>query len=436
MPIRVSSIRGHLRFWWRATRGAKFDTVEELRQREGEIWGSMENPSPVNIEVLDLKCGDRKPCAYYIWRQKNNGKWVWALEWAKEFMVANRSLPYALFPFQGERPGNKDPDKTDRPQAETMLSGTFTLVVKCPSVQRMGVFRPLYNEQREKKGLKLLNDSHDAIEEDVITAVWAWVNFGGIGARTRRGCGTLYCQDLAPQDFKSIGDWYSECLNDFKIVPSRPRKWPTLPEKILIKGGNDAGALQCWSDVIGLLQTFRQGRGVGRNPGNNPLYPGRSWWPEPETIREVTRLRSTRHPRVTTIPNDAFPRAELGLPIIFHFKGNGDPADTELYPVVNGEKKARMASPLILRPLRCKNGDMLQMILQLNSPRVDEVVLEEAPGTPRFTKIRDPGLASYPKSPMGSASPRVPMRSSAGSALDAFINFAQEQVNGFTEVPR
>ena len=435
MPIRVSSIRGHLRFWWRATRGAKFDTVEELRQREGEIWGSMENPSPVNIEVLDLKCGDRKPCAYYIWRQKNNGKWVWALEWAKEFMVANRSLPYALFPFQGERPGNKDPDKTDRPQAETMLSGTFTLVVKCPSVQRMGVFRPLYNEQREKKGLKLLNDSHDAIEEDVITAVWAWVNFGGIGARTRRGCGALYCQDLATQDFANIGGWYSGCLKKLGISTATSREWPTLPEKILIKKGTSADALQCWSDVIGLLQTFRQGVNVGRNLGAQG-YPGRSRWPEPETIRTVTNRRSNIRKRIEQIPNDAFPRAELGLPIIFHFKDGGDPADTELSPVVGDEEKTRMASPLILRPLRCKNGDMLQMILQLNSPRVDEVVLEEAPGTPRFTKIRDPGLASYPKSPMGSASPRVPMRSSAGSALDAFINFAQEQVNGFTEVPR
>ena len=65
MPIRASSIRGHLRFWWRATRGAKFDTVEELRQREGEIWGSMENPSPVVVEVDIVSRGNTyPPCAY------------------------------------------------------------------------------------------------------------------------------------------------------------------------------------------------------------------------------------------------------------------------------------------------------------------------------------------------------------------------------------
>ncbi|NPV63073.1 MAG: type III-B CRISPR module RAMP protein Cmr1 [Methanotrichaceae archaeon] len=36
-PIRASSIRGHLRFWWRATRGARFETSSQLFDREGEI---------------------------------------------------------------------------------------------------------------------------------------------------------------------------------------------------------------------------------------------------------------------------------------------------------------------------------------------------------------------------------------------------------------
>ncbi|MBV9121780.1 MAG: type III-B CRISPR module RAMP protein Cmr1, partial [Planctomycetes bacterium] len=50
-PIRASSIRGHLRFWWRLTRGAVCRTPEELREREAEIWGSPENASPVSVEV-------------------------------------------------------------------------------------------------------------------------------------------------------------------------------------------------------------------------------------------------------------------------------------------------------------------------------------------------------------------------------------------------
>ena len=49
--IRPSSIRGHLRFWWRATRGAAFTTVRDLKQRETEIFGDTEHPSPVIVEV-------------------------------------------------------------------------------------------------------------------------------------------------------------------------------------------------------------------------------------------------------------------------------------------------------------------------------------------------------------------------------------------------
>jgi CRISPR-associated protein Cmr1 len=46
-------------------------------------------------------------------------------------------------------------------------------------------------------------------------------------------------------------------------------------------------------------------------------------------------------------PVAKFPRAAFGMPIIFHFKDNGDPRDGSLQP----ENFERMASPLFLRPL-------------------------------------------------------------------------------------
>ncbi|GIQ67002.1 hypothetical protein PACILC2_55700 [Paenibacillus cisolokensis] len=50
-PVRSASIRGHLRFWWRATRGAAFAEVSDLRRREAEIFGDTETPSRVKIWV-------------------------------------------------------------------------------------------------------------------------------------------------------------------------------------------------------------------------------------------------------------------------------------------------------------------------------------------------------------------------------------------------
>ncbi|MDD3622509.1 MAG: type III-B CRISPR module RAMP protein Cmr1 [Methanofollis sp.] len=388
MPIRASSIRGHLRFWWRATRGARYD-VKELRQREGEIWGSTENPSPVIVEIKNVSPGKTYPCAYYP-EGKNFPKFE------------DDHPPYALFPFQENK-------RDGIPIAECISDISFTLGISYPK----------------------------QFSDDIGAALWAWVNFGGIGARTRRGCGALYCEDFSPSESENIGKWYDQCLEKYKIelsALSSPKDWPTLPETFLIKHGNGTDALQCWYGVIQVLQAFRQGKDVGRNHGDRRNRPGRSRWPEPETIREVTHKRFSKHTRISTIPDDAFPRAEFGLPIIFHFKDGADPESPELYPVVKGKEKTRMASPLILRPLQCVNGKILQMILQLNTPRVQEVVLKKAPNIPHFTKIRSPDLARYPKSPIGAAKSGGKVRSQAGSALDAFLAFAQERKNNFHEV--
>src|SRR5215218_10667198 len=37
--VRVPSIRGQLRFWWRACRAAQFSSVAEMKLMEDLIWG-------------------------------------------------------------------------------------------------------------------------------------------------------------------------------------------------------------------------------------------------------------------------------------------------------------------------------------------------------------------------------------------------------------
>src|SRR3954452_25021115 len=54
MPIRGTSIRGQLQFWWRATRGAACESVEELRRRHRDVWGATDSASPVVVEVADV----------------------------------------------------------------------------------------------------------------------------------------------------------------------------------------------------------------------------------------------------------------------------------------------------------------------------------------------------------------------------------------------
>src|ERR1017187_8727239 len=131
MMIRPSAVRGHLRFWWRATRGAEIAAVDQLRQDESALWGATEQRSLVEVSVSVTHRGSAYP--------------------------PRDALKYVLFPFTGSEgsPGRE--------------GVRFTLHVRCPSFRR----------------------------PEVVEALRAWVNFGGVGARTRRGCGALYCPALA-----------------------------------------------------------------------------------------------------------------------------------------------------------------------------------------------------------------------------------------------
>ena len=39
-PVTARTVRGHLRFWWRAINGGRFSSIPQLFQAESRIWGS------------------------------------------------------------------------------------------------------------------------------------------------------------------------------------------------------------------------------------------------------------------------------------------------------------------------------------------------------------------------------------------------------------
>jgi CRISPR-associated protein Cmr1 len=304
--IRPSSIRGHLRFWWRATRGAQFNSVEALRQREGEIWGTTKNPSPVNIAVKPVKRRDkRRPDNYYGFDQYG---------------------PEAYVLFSAKQNEN-----------ELCKEGVmFSLELWWLTHERLQELRRKENEERLKARQPPLPDVED-IGPDIEAAVWAWVNFGGIGARTRRGFGALFCEDFAPFSADGIGEWFKSGCKEYGLDGTIPLvEWPLLTKPPLIRSGAST-PLEAWSQAVSLMRDFRQGS-VGRN--------GRSLWPEADSLRAITgegqyRDSVTLPGPINSESDTAFPRAELGLPIVFHFKDNADsPNNCELYP----KDKTRMAS--------------------------------------------------------------------------------------------
>jgi CRISPR-associated protein Cmr1 len=392
-PIRVSAIRGQLHFWWRATQGRRFANPAALWQREEEIFGSVRLPSPLRVSV---ELDSTTPITFAP---------------ATEF---NRFGPdgYALFALQ----------QGDRVIREGLRFRVTTTWLAPDGLNRQ---RKALNEQLAKAKQPLLPKEVPDIADDVRDAVWAWVNFGGLGGRTRRGCGALKCNELAPQPVADIPTWFHDAQQRFGTLATAPL-WSQLGPDLYYSPRAD-NAINSWLQVIDVFKTFRQGENVGRNPGRVRNRPGRSRFPEPETIREALRRRGREHPRQPEILADAFPRAEFGLPIVFQFQGR-EVDQTVLYPRVGKESPERMASPLVLKPLCLQDGSAVPAIIPLVVPWFSEVDLTLG-GRSNVRRVfprsatRRPDLATYPNSPLAG--------SAAGSAIEAFLGFAQNANNDF-----
>lgn len=391
MPIRATEIRGHLRFWWRLLYGVALGTTA-MHEAEADIWGSTEKASPVSVCVKIIQLGLPEPCATYP-----PGKNFPKFDREKGYHA------YALFPFQGDKKQSIDP-------AQALKNTSFEL------------------------SLSFDKNADPSLRQQIEGSLWAWVNFGGIGARTRRGCGALHCLAFSPEKSdvdspEGMKKWMESKLSSFGV--SRGAR--AFAKKIVITT-ESKDVLSAWYLVIEHYKSFRQGGSVGRNPGHENR-PGRSRWPEAESIRKLLGKRSALHTLqgFEDHPEGAFPRAAFGLPIITHFKDDGEPEDTELNIPAKEEKRGssgggRMASPLIIKPLACSKTEAVQMILQLDTPLPENIVLKKnGQEVKSFGRdaIINKDFASYRKSPMERRSPK-------GDVLEAFINYSKEK--SFQEV--
>lgn len=458
--IRVPTIRGHLRFWWRATAGAQYETVAELRTAEAEIWGDTKNPSPIGMKVVVDGSGSSKPekWAELVKVAKTNKQtgqtfsdWDPKVEgWGSEFPG------YALFPFQRQKPNPSKNQELEQPPL-IVRKVRFTLTVTCPNTAPDG------------------NEDTNPYLKAVQTALWAWTNFGGLGSRTRRGCGALYCEKFAPKasDKETLERWIAEWRVKLGLPsPVAVRPWPTLLGFMAVKClPQPQGPIQAWSQAIDTMREFRQGKGIGRNGPSNPGVPkklGRSRWPEADSLRAISGFAQKPisgatlprdHSTSITLPgtglpgSPGFPRAAFGMPIVMLFMGpdkkelraagldptlaksTDEPNDCEIYPddplITDPKKKPkRMASPIILRPLAFGDGSKaVPMVLRLHAPlpgnlRIESKTSKLAGKSFGATAVTNPTFSTYGKG-------ISPMAGTSGSALEAFEVFV---CSSFTKV--
>lgn len=315
-PVRTQSIKGQLRFWWRAMQNE--ENAAQLKAREDSLWGSTKTASTVRLSVHLTK----KPTFKQIpWGGRNGDK----------LDFNNVSLPaFVFFPFQN----------TFKPvdTCNVIDSLGFTLKVTCPLGQK--------------------NEISDSIK--------LWTLFGGLGARTRRGCGSLYCRKIA-EEFQTTEeiDHFIGRLTGGQDINLSTSAYPKLAgARLGARTSKNSDAATEWRAYLDRYGNFRQAPGVGRRPGAGNR-PGRSYWPEPDAIRRITERHALNHDPEHPAGN-WFPRGAYGLPILTEFKnGGGDPnGKYTLLPA--GEKQERWPSPVILKVTKLKNGNIARLCLILN----------------------------------------------------------------------
>lgn len=341
--IRAASVRGHLRFWWRALYASHCANAEELYERESALWGRAATKDggrsivEIRVEVTVPGGTDNSEVRLYDSRD-------------------GRRTPgaYALWPARAET-------RTNTPAAPRRKPGTqFQLRVKVAATSEAEV-KPVRN------------------------ALSAWILFGGYGGRTRRGLGSLTVIEdatawlpstLTREAFTSLFG-----IDIFAAPTTMPNDVPWFGGAALQLRPAVKDAHTAWVAALDWLKEFRQGtsgpdgeRAREPDPGGGRLRrPSISNWPEADKIRHIerkTKTHTTQHSATA-----AWPRAGFGLPIIGQFQTTDrndnrnayeEPGRFELRWRAGKAEHDRLASPLIVKALALADSTFAPCALWLN----------------------------------------------------------------------
>lgn len=351
LPIRPAAIRGHLRFWWRATAGAQYTDAKSLYCAEAKLWGGAAGQGEASAGKVAIQV-----------EVTNQGKITPYKAIAPESKPKDGPLHgYFLFPFR---------EQGDTPAAQGLTGVKFRL--------------------------KLVLDASlsDAEKKSVENALKAWITFGGVGARTRRGCGALKATGahaqhwLPPTDPEQRQQW----LND--LVPkgsSKPAALTSLlgAQCVFITISNDP--LQVWRELGRFWARFRK----GHFNGNYQPMKGGKWGDYRKVLCQLSKSQSTLQ----------LAKPYLGLPIVYQkFKG------ADFHKTLEPAESGRMASPVILKPVAFADNSIGGLIAVLNTPLPTKIKIDKQSYTLEPPSKGDQVLAAL----------------GANSVLEAVVKAAQQ----------
>lgn len=328
-PIRVPSIRGALRFWFRALAAGHggVPTLTELWAAEQAVFGSTDSPSPIRLRVAGQPV---------VSGRGSKPGWAISEERARRpgFDGAQYLLGQGLWDYrQGLRRGCVEP------------GAKFTL------------------------GIRFSDD--EQVNAQFMLALWAWLTYGGLGARTRRGFGQLVCTAVdGAGDGGLPGGW----THDHLRPPADAADWADLGD-CAVPGSLPGRAALGWGDPLPgpppegeplpefptLAPRWWAGCLLDKQSGSlgEALHRAGLRWRQFRAVDDSRKpSQSTRSPEWTHVIHGAderYPLAAFGLPVGYFSRSQGTEFKATVTPDLDGVP-LRRASPVWLRPVQLSGG--------------------------------------------------------------------------------
>lgn len=279
---RAASIKGMLRWWWRAT--ATISDQRQLLQEEGRLFGDTESGQGAEIRVESMN-------------------------W-----------------------------EVDTPQSDPVIG--YLLGQGLYDHKKGGITRPAV---KERSGFKLTINTADR-DQSLIDAMEAFKLLGGMGARQRRGFGSI--SPVRSEAIADLSDYRSRLGRFFASRPRQSKAWSHLTTEtrwVLIDE-----EFASWHTALSALGkpllAYRQSLG-GMKPPYEPDHDLVS-----DHVHKSTALH--RSPR----------RAAFGIPHNYYFRKSKKKVD------FLWDDNDRRASPLLLHIGRLGNGRYAAVAVKLNGP--------------------------------------------------------------------
>ena len=291
VELRPTSIRGMLRYWYRALLGGIGITdIKKLKELESKLWGKEDRGSAVGIKVKNFKFAGDGP------------KEILELGLGSR----NPGLTYLLFSAKMNK----------RPYAD--VGSTFCI--------------ELFSHKNEA----------DTFLSLATSAFWCWVYLGGLGTRSRRGGGDLRVIDQKLSDSIEAPDFSGNFLN---VQAFRD---------YLISGLNNCLDIVATKNSLKITSASASNF-ANLSKNCLTMWIANKTWEDWRTVmedvgKEFMNFRKQKPPDYNavkkfltkgTLPN-SIERAAFGLPIIFRYTSLGRASAT-----VSGDKVERRSSPLI-----------------------------------------------------------------------------------------